>query len=107
MSRTTIEVPMKTNKVDVVLGIISATLIGENYKQKIVDGETVWAKGDAFLGMQCFGATFTDHSVVIQAWMREALVGEYDLEGFVAMFPKKKMKRLLDRIRLSILSRNV
>ena len=43
MSRTTIEVSMKTNNVDEVLHIITTKMESAGYQQKIVDGETVWA----------------------------------------------------------------
>ncbi|MBQ6569955.1 MAG: hypothetical protein IJL87_06840 [Clostridia bacterium] len=108
MSRTTIEIPMKTNNVDEVLNIIAMKMGSAGYKQKIVDGETVWAKGDGvILKMQCVGAVFTGKSVVIQGWMKDAVTGESSLDGFVAMLPKKKMKKQIDDICNQIISRNL
>lgn len=99
MSRTTIEIPMKTNNVDEILRIIAMKMGTAGYQQKIVDGETVWVKGDGvIMKMQCVGAVFTENSVVIQGWMKDAITGESNLEGFVAMLPKKKLKRLIDEI---------
>lgn len=108
MSRTTMEIPMKTNNIDGVLSIISNIVTPEKFAEKIVDGETVWMKGDGVLmQMQCFSATFTGHSVVIQAWMKDAIAGESNLEGFVAMFPKKKMKKLLLQIQDTVIRSNM
>lgn len=108
MSRTTIEIPMKTNNVDEVLQIIAMKMESVGYQQKIVDGETVWSKGDGvMMKMQCVGAIFTGKSVVIQGWMKDAITGESNLEGFVAMLPKKKLKKLIDEIVNTIITRNL
>lgn len=108
MSRTTIEIPMKTNNVDEVLHIVAMKMESAGYQQKIVDGETVWSKGDGvMMKMQCVGAVFTGKSVVIQGWMKDAITGESDLEGFVAMLPKKKLKKLIDEICNTITSKNL
>ncbi|MCD7777864.1 MAG: hypothetical protein LUH47_05100 [Clostridiales bacterium] len=108
MSRTTIEVPMKTNNVNSVLEIISADLSPEKYSRKIVDGESVWAKGDAvIIKMQCFSAAFTGSSVLIQAWLKDALTGESDLNGFFGWIPKKRMKKHLENIKTEILLKNI
>lgn len=106
MSRTTIEIPMKSNNVDGVLDIIAETLKPSGYEQKIVDGETIWAKGDGvIMKMQCIGVTFTEKSVLIQGWMKDAITGESALEGFVAVFPKKKLKKLIEKIQTTIISK--
>ena len=107
MSRTTIEVSMKTNNVDEVLHIITTKMESAGYQQKIVDGETVWAKGDVMLQMQCVGAVFTGKSVVIQGWMRDVIMGESNLEGFYGRFPKKKLKNLIDEICTTITLKNL
>lgn len=108
MKRTTIEVPMKTNNVDEVLRIMEMILGPSGYKQKIVDGETVWAKGDGvMMKMQCFGASFTGTSVLLQGWLKDAVTGESALEGFVGALPKKKMKGLLSQIQSTIMMRNL
>ena len=108
MSRTTVEVSLKTNNIDEVLRIIASKMEPAGYKQKIVDGETVWAKGDGvMIKMHCVGAVFTGKSVLIQGWMKDAITGESNLEGFVAMIPKKKMKGLIDEICTAIKIQNI
>lgn len=103
MSRTTVEVPLKTNNVDDVLRIITSKLEEKNYKQKIVDGETVWAKGDGvMMAMRCIGFVFTETSVIIQGWMKEMLFGEKNLDGFSGRVFKKGMKELIDEMRTEI-----
>lgn len=107
MSRTTVEVSLKTNNIDGVLHIIASKLEHAGYKQKIVDGETVWVKGDGVIvSMQCVGAVFTGKSVLIQGWMKDAITGEANLEGFVGMMPKKKLKGLIDEICTAIKYQN-
>lgn len=108
MNRTIIEVPMKTNSVDEVLKIVAQKMEAVGYQQKIVDGETVWSKGDGVIMiMQCVGIAFTGKSVVIQGWVKDAIIGESALEGFVAMFPKKKLKNLINEICDAIISKNL
>lgn len=66
MSRTITEVPLKTNNVDQVLNIISAKMKASGYQEKIVDDETVWAKGDGvMIKMQCLSAVFTGTTLII------------------------------------------
>lgn len=105
MARTTIEVPMQTHQVDLVLRIMEKALQPEGYVQKVVDGETVWTKGDGvFILSQCFTAIFTENSVILQGWTRDALLGESGLDGeFIGRVPKKKMKMLLGKIRAVII----
>lgn len=105
MSRTAIEVPMKTNNVDGVLHVFSTILESSGYEQKIVDGETVWAKGNGVItALQCCSATFTGNSVVIQGWFKDAITGESPLEGFVGALPKKKMRGLMEKIQTAIIA---
>lgn len=105
MSRTIMEVPIKESSVDDVLHIIASILEPSGYKQKLLDGETIWAKGDGvMISMQCFGAVFTDHSVLLQGWMKDALLGESALEGWYGALVKKNMKKLLENIRLAIIA---
>ena len=108
MSRTTIEVPLKTRNIDDVLRIITAKLQNAGYNQKIVDGENIWIKGDGVLiKMHCFSYAFNERSVFLQGWMKDAITGESNLEGFVAMMPKKKFKKMMDEISSTIISRNL
>lgn len=108
MSRTTVEVPMKTNNVDAVLHIIAAKLEPAGYQRKIVGGESVWAKGDSVIvKMQCVKAEFTGRSVLIQGWMKDAITGESNLDGFVAIFQKKKIKGLINEICTVVTSSNL
>lgn len=99
MSRTIIEVPRKMNTVDDVLRIVASKLEPAGFEQKIVDGETVWSKGDGvILMMQCVGIVFTEKTVLIQGWMKSVSTGEYSLDGFAAIIPKRKLKKLIDVI---------
>ncbi|MDO5293833.1 MAG: hypothetical protein Q4F05_13935 [bacterium] len=108
MSRTMIEIPMHTNDVNSVLNVIHTILSAKGYVNKLVDGENVWVKGDAVVSsMKCFGAIFTGHSVVVQAWMKNAVTGESDLSGFIGVLPRKRMKHVLDNIGETLTSMNL
>lgn len=104
LKRTMIEVPMRTGNVDQVLRIMEMILQHEGYERKLVGGEIIWIKGDsAMRKTKCFSAAFTETSVLIQGWLRDA-AGETSLEGFINVFIKKKMKELLFHIQDSIIA---
>lgn len=105
MGRTVCEIPMCTNNVDAVLQIVGNILSGAGYSNKFVDGENVWCKGDGvMMKMQCFSVAFTGRSVLLNAWMKDAITGESNLDGFVAIIPKRKMKQLMENIKQTIIS---
>jgi len=108
MSRTIVEIPVKTQKVDEILENINSILAREEYELKMVDNEKVWAKGDGVIVLlQCFNVIFGEHSVIIQAWVKDALMGESNCEGFLAKMPKKKMKKLIEEIQMCIALKNL
>lgn len=99
MSRTIVEIPMQTNNINNVLGIITNTLYQDGYKENIVKGESVWSRGDGIIiKMQCFNVTFVPGKAILQAWLRDAITGESALKGFVAIVLKKRMKEHIERI---------
>ena len=105
MARTILEIPTQNKNLDQVGYIITSILMRYGYQNKIVKGENMWIKGDGIImKMGCFSYFFTENTVVIQSWMKDALTGESDLTGFVAAVPKKKMMRILDEIRGNIMS---
>lgn len=109
MSRTTIEVSMKTNCVDEVLSIMGNVLEPHGYRQTKVNGQTAWVKGHTGImtSEQYIGATFTGNSVLIQGWLKDMIMGEVALEGLMGLVIKKKMKGFMDEIRSSILFRGI
>lgn len=103
MARTTKEVAMNGKSVEEIIHIIDAILKEEKYSEKIIDGEKVWSKGDGVIAkIQCFSVSFKESSFTLQAWMKDAITGESNLEGFVAIIPKKKMKALIEKIEKAI-----
>lgn len=69
------------------------------YENKMIKGENVWAKGDGVIMLrQCFAISFSENSVLLQAWVSDAIAGESDLTGFMGKVPKKKMKGILSEI---------
>ena len=99
MSRTTIEIPIKSTSIDDVINIVVSKSKAAGFQEKIVDGETIWKKGDGVLTkMQCIGTAFTGKSVILQAWLKDAITGESNLEGLAAMIPKRNLIKLLDEI---------
>lgn len=108
MSRTTLETKMKTNNIDAVLHIVEMELQSVGLTQKKVDNEVIWAKGDSVITpMSCVNVMFTGYSVILEGWIKDAVLGESELEGFVAMFPKKKLKKILIKIQEEIITRNL
>ena len=105
MSRTTIEVSMKTNCVDEVLSIMGNVLEPHGYRQTNVNGQTAWVKGHTGImtSERYIGATFTGNSVLIQGWLKEMIMGEIIPKGFMGL----KMKGFMDEIRSSILFRGL
>lgn len=103
MSRTTFEISMNTKSVDEVLQIIKNILKPEGYNEKIVDGEKVWVKGDGVLmKMQCLTTVFTETSVFIQGWTKDAILGEMALGKIKLNFPRKNLEALIDDIKSSL-----
>lgn len=103
MARTIQKIPMNQKSVEEIYQIISTILYRYGYQNKIVKGENVWAKGDGIvIKMCCFSFVFSDDSMFIQAWLHDALLGESDLEGFVAKLAKRKMYKIIEEIREEI-----
>lgn len=103
MSRTTFELSMNTKSVDEVLQIIKKILKPEGYNEKIVDGEMVWVKGDGVLTkMQCLTTVFTETSVFIQGWTKDAILGEMALGKIKLNIPRKNLEALIDDIKSSL-----
>lgn len=102
MSRTIIEIGLKHN-IDDTLETMKSIFSKYGYQNKIVKGENVWTKGDGVLAvMGCFGYSFTENSVILQGWTRDAILGESALEGFMGIAVKKKMKSIMNEIAQSI-----
>src|SRR5574344_84796 len=99
MSRTTVEIQMRTDNINAVYNIIANKLYLNGYKEGVIKGENVWSKGDGVvIKMQCFNINFIPGKVILQAWMKDALTGESSLKGFVAIVLKKNMKKLIESI---------
>lgn len=108
MSRTTIEIPMRSNNVDGVLRLAARRAESCGYKRKIVDSEEIWVKGDGgFLAMQCIAVIFTENSLLLQGWLRDPVMGEYNLSGIYGWIFKKKVKNLMAEIETAIINRNL
>ena len=76
------------------------------YKLEDFNGEIVWKKGDGALTMaRCVLVLFEPAAVVFSAFTYDAMLGEGGLTGFMGMFPKKKLKKIIDTLADSIKSR--
>ena len=97
--RTTIEISMNQKSVDEVIQIVETVMRANNFQKKLLEGEEVWMKGDGVIVlMQCFGLCFKENSVLLQGWVKDALMGESELKGFAGSLPKKKMRKIMDEI---------
>ena len=104
MPRTTLEIPLNGKDINTILHIIDSLMKANKYSKKILKDEEVWLKGDGIImKRQCFSASFTTDKLILQGWMGDAITGESDLNGFVGGLPKRKMKALMDEIKLQIL----
>lgn len=104
MPRTNITIRVtKDYDVDAVQNIFSRIVASNGYKEKIIKGEQCWSKGDGVvLKQQNFGIIFSKTEITLQGWLGDAITGESNLDGFVGMLPKKKMKKILEEARLAI-----
>ena len=104
MSRTIINIPVtRAYNPNAVYKVFADILLANGYEQKIIKGEQCWSKGDGvILKQQNFAIIFSNNQITLQGWMGDALTGESSLNGFVAIIPKKKMKKILEQIRANI-----
>ncbi len=99
MSRTTVYAKMSILSVDEAISVFDAMMTTNGYRHVIYKGEDLWSAGDAvFSGLRCFSYMFDDKNMIIQGWIADALGNESNLDGFVGMIPKKKMKQILQAI---------
>ena len=106
-NRTTMELPMRAIPVDEVLQIMGMHLESSGFSVKLIDGEQAWSKGDTVITLMfCVKPIFTGQSVIIQGWTKDAILGEGKLEGFMGALPKRKVKKLLNRIAEEIQERD-
>lgn len=104
MARTTVALKLNTVSIDEVIRVINSVMVKNGFENKIVRGEDVWTKGDGVIvAMSCIAYSFTETEVVIQAWLRDALLGESDLSGsFIGRLPKEQMKKMIQEIRIML-----
>ncbi|MCC8160612.1 MAG: hypothetical protein LIO53_04745 [Oscillospiraceae bacterium] len=96
MARTTIEIPIQDKNVDDMIAAIETVMGKYKFAAKVLNGENVWVKGDGVIAvMQCFGVGFTDNSLLMQGWLRDAIAGEKTLEGSIPLI-KGKMRKILN-----------
>ncbi len=92
-----------TRSVDETVRIVENILTRHKYKNKLFKGENIWSKGDGvIIVMSCFAFSFSEDEIIIQAWIRDAVTGESDLEGFKAIAVKRKAKAILNEIENSL-----
>lgn len=66
----------------------------------------IWVKGDGVIvQMQCIGIAFSENVELQQGWIRGAILGKSSLDGFYAILPKQKVKKMLRRIHKEIITR--
>ena len=105
MSRTIIEVARGEKTIDEIEKIILNTVSKNNYVNKIVNGENIWVKGDSVITlMLCFTYSFTDTTVILQGWSKDAILGESELKGFMGGLPNKIAKKMIEQQSNEILS---
>lgn len=83
---------------------IKQILHTNNFKQTIINSETVWKKGGTLMGGQCLKIDFSEKRITISAWITPFLDGEeeYSIEGFSAIIPKRQLLSVIEQIKISI-----
>ena len=107
-NRTSVTIAMNTNQINDVIQLVAGKLEYAGYRQKILDGETVWIKGDGAAEiLQCIQLMFTEKSAVIQAWTTGVLAKEADLEGNWSKPIRQQMKNIIGELCREIRLRNL
>lgn len=105
--RTIVEVPLQTNNIAEVLNMCGGVVQPAKFKQRELDGETVWELGsDKLKFHQCISVAFTQNSVLLQGWRVDRL-GETSLTGWKARANSKMQKELLDKMSALIRARKL
>ena len=104
MARTTITITAVDGfNVQEVIKTFSQIVESYGYKEKMIKDEPCWSKGDGVIAkQQNFGIVIGQREILLQGWMNDAVTRESDLEGMVAVIPKKKMKELLNVLQMKI-----
>lgn len=83
---------------------IKEILYNNDFKETIINSETVWKKGGMIMGGQCLIIEFSENQITISAWITPFLGGtdEYALDGFSAIIPKKQLLSIIEQIKIAI-----
>lgn len=107
--RTTVKIPMQTDRVQTVQQVVKRVLEPEGYEQQTIGGETIWVKGNGTdLVSQRFKIFFAEKLFVIQGWTEDAFLGEMNLSGASeGKEPEKGMYLLMKKIYVVIKKGNL
>ena len=99
MARTMGTIPLYALTPEEIFAIMDNVLVPLGYTRQMYDAEVIWGKYDGVLVMkQCFSVLVYPNQVLLQAWMKDALIGETELNGFAGALPKSKMKKYMNII---------
>lgn len=97
MSRTRYEVPVAD--ASSALKAMENILFQKKFEKKLINSESVYVKGDGIISpMQCVGVSLGDKVIILEGWIKDPIMGESELKGFVSMVPKKSLKGTLDTV---------
>ena len=101
MSRTRYEVQIAD--ASSALKAMENILSQKKFEKKLINSEPVYVKGDGLLSpMQCIGVSFGDKVIILEGWIKDPIMGESELKGFVSMAPKKSLKGTLNTVMTAI-----
>ena len=84
---------------------IQSLMTSKGYKYEIVDGESVFRKGDGvWVVARYLKISYAPDAVRVQAWLNNTGM-EMGLEGFYGSAVKKKLRKLVDQVE-AILSKH-
>ena len=102
MSRTRIETTCAD--VESAKQEVTKILTANNYKPIKENGENVWKCGVGFwTAMKYIKVEFMENNTVyISGWVKAMIGSEMDLDGFVAIIPKRQVSSVIDKIKYAI-----
>lgn len=98
MARTTISV--KYSNSDGLMNSLSSLLQSKGYKNITENNENVWKCGVGFLtAMKYIKIEFSENNtLLISGWIRPIAGSEQDLNGVVAVIPKKQVMNVINEM---------
>lgn len=106
MARTVVNIQLNTDSENADK-IIRQILLADDYREIEYHGEVVWKKGTGLMtAMHYIKIEYTNDAVVVSGWVQMGVgsIGgkEHALKGFVAIVPKKSVKKTISKLQSAL-----